>query len=479
MLFNYQIIKKMNLQNQLSIKSALRFALPCLASALLFTACSNEVSDITPENLPSGTVGTVRFSASAPLASEDVATRIGIDNDNKPSVDEWTKAEPVVWLGDEEVSVFFVSKANGSEIHAKFQIDGNGKSADLVNVTELSQLNGDYEIYAFTPYVAGNTLSQAQLSLANQSQAANTTDYSHLSKSAYMRAAGGEATFATGSLTSGDVNFFFEHVTSFLRFNITNSLGKDITVTGISVSHPNMITAATYNIENKSQVTTASGSAIGLSFGMSGQSLSAGGSFDAYMSTLTVPLSTNFDQELVLEIYIAGESEQTVFSVYPEDLEFDASSGMFVSSTRFLFEIELKSPESPSVFDPNIIGNYDFTWDKTTSGSAITNDFGVFVHRDNVKNSCPTGFSYITLSFIREFQDEIANRYGDEAPFNGYYRRDMQNLYYRDYVVTWASNNPWYVEMFRLSDSHWNALDVADSHKGFYFLRPLCVRARS
>jgi len=467
----------MNLQNQLSIKSALRFALPCLASALLFSACSNEVSDITPENLPSGTIGTVRFSASAPFASEDVATRIGIDNDKKPSVDEWTKDEPIVWLGDEEVSVFFVSKTNGSEIHAKFKIDGEGKSADLVNVTELSQLNGDYEIYAFTPYVAGNTLSQAQLSLANQSQAAGTTNYSHLSKSAYMRAAGGDATFATGSLTSGDVNFFFEHVTSFLRFNITNSLGKDITVTGINVSHPNMITEASYNIKNKSQSTTSAGSAIGLTFGMSGQTLSAGGSFDAYMSTLTVPLSTNFGKELVLTIYVAGESEPFIFSVLPEDLNFTASSGMFEPSTRFLFEILITNDVVPS---PNEIqiGNYGITWDAVNATANITWSYqqGIFLTRSNVRTSCPLGYNYITFNVMNYLTDNISSiSSADILNLIGYRSAATNGFYsYDDDVIYYVQENNLGAIYFIYTHNFNNDWNTGDNDQHGY--RPICYR---
>ena len=464
----------MNLQNQLSIKSALRFALPGLAACLFLTACSNEVSDFTPEGLPSETVGTVRFTASAPLASEDVATRIGI-GEGKPSVDEWTKAEPIVWIGDEEVSVFFVSKANGDEIHARFRIDGAGKSADLVNVTDLNHLNGEYEIYAFTPYVAGNTLSQAQLSLANQSQAANTTDYSHLSKSAYMRAAGGEATFATGSLTSGDVNFHFEHVTSFLRFNITNSLGRDISVTGISVSHPNMITEASYNIKNKSQVTTSSGSAIELSFGASGQPLSADGAFDAYMSTLTVPLSTNINQELELTIYVAGDSDPFVFSVLPGDLDFTASSGMFEPSTRFLFEVNISNNNN---VNPNeiIIGNYGLTWDRVNDATTIdwTLPEGIFVTYGKLANCCPTGYQYADLSFMQNIHSYVKNMLSSDA---------FHLTGFRSYIVYqfWAGGVYIYFahagEIWLVSDTEISiAPPVFDKNNISGGFRPLCFR---
>jgi hypothetical protein len=469
----------MNLPNQLSIKSALRFALPGLAACLFLAACSNEISDVTPENLPSETVGTVRFSASTPLASEDVATRIGIDNDNKPSVDEWTKDEPVVWIGDEEVSVFFVSKADGDEIHAKFKIDGDGKSADLVNVTDLNHLNGEYEIYAFTPYVQGNTLSQAQLSLANQSQAANTTDYSHLSKSAYMRAAGVNATFNAGSLTSSAVNFHFEHVTSFLRFNITNELGKDITVNGISVYHPNMITEASYNIQDKTQSTTNDGSAIALTFGASGQTLSAGSSFDAYMSTLTVPLGTNFDKELVLTIYVAGDSDPFAFSVLPEDLYFTSTNGMFAPSTRFMFELVLSNnlPTDPNLPTSDYLtyNNYIITWKAVADESIIelNNADGIWVAVSSLAMSCPDGYTTLTNEFFSSDADRLAFLTSSTSPLRGVW----------DFTASQMNDSHRYIFLLRsLTDTRLTRIDLTDGGAKSYvgaewsWLRPICYR---
>ena len=43
----------MNFTTQLSIRSALRLALPCLASCLLLAACSNEGSEMNPDDLGS------------------------------------------------------------------------------------------------------------------------------------------------------------------------------------------------------------------------------------------------------------------------------------------------------------------------------------------------------------------------------------------------------------------------------------------
>ena len=463
----------MNLQNQLSIKSALRFALPCLASALLFSACSNEVSDITPENLPSGTIGTVRFSASAPFASEDVATRIGIDNDKKPSVDEWTKDEPIVWLGDEEVSVFFVSKANGAEIHAKFKIDGNGKSADLVNVTELSQLNGDYEIYAFTPYVAGNTLSQAQLSLASQSQDANTSTYSHLSKSAYMRASGVEATFAIGSLKSGDVNFHFEHITSFLRFNISNSLGGDLVITGISLTHPNMSSNASYDIKLNALVPTDTHSTISLSFGDGGQNLPYHSSFDAYMSSFTLWTSA---EPLQLAISLGGIFTPLIYNIPMSDLATEPSSTCFRAGTRFLIDIDINSSSPLGIilpaYESTVYRGFEYNiFTKSGPYDNISTIYGKFTLNDTAADYCPDGWSPLLYEDIRDMglsvRLDLAKALGPN--YLGYRLQGPANTVYREHYLvvreSMESTRFWYQGPYAME-----SLDQT------VYLRPICRR---
>jgi hypothetical protein len=414
----------MNLQKQLSIKSALRFALPGLASCLLLAACSNEVSDNNPENLPSDAAGTIRFSASAPLTSEDVATRIGI-GEGKPSVANFEDDEPVIWLGDEEISVFFVNAA-GDELHAKFVVDAgsvspDGKSADLLNETNLSQLNGEYTIYAFTPYVAGNTLEAAQLNFSNQVQEPNTSNYSHLGATASMRALGGNATFANGVL-SGDVTFNFEHVTSFLRFFISNGTGDPITVTGITVSHPNMVASSTYNIKTDQQNRNQPAS-ISLTFG-DGITLADKGSFDAYLSTLNVPLTDNYNQELEITVSVE-DGEPFSYSVLPVHLKYTSSDVMFLEGTRFLFDISLElSADSNDDFGSNSVtlDGYVYTYDKVTPGTPVTMyNNQIFVATSIYASACPANMTPVDISGMSLTQDELIYLYVSlGSGFRGY-----------------------------------------------------------
>jgi len=437
----------MNLQNQLSIKSALRFALPCMASALLFTACSNDDSEPTPGGSDNVTAGTIRFSASAPLASEDVTTRIGIDNEKKPTVDEHTAPEPVIWLGGEEISVFFVPDGGGAEIHAKFKIDSESlssdrKSADLLNITDLSGLDGEYTIYAFTPYVATNTLDQAQLNLSNQIQEPNTTTYSHLGNTASMRASGGTVEFDNGSLTS-NANFHFEHITSFLRFNITNGLGEDITVRGITLSHPNLRSNATYSIEYN-DLTHGTPGNISIGFGMYDQLLANNTALDVYMSTFPISNASEFNEKLEITLYIVGK-DPFVYEVFPSELGFTQNQYMFETATRFMLNLTLENESSPltsfnTVVHKNIKYTTAFYHDHSSN---ITINELVYMTADILINSCPSGWSFFDQSDVPQDASERNALHNSLLPIcNTYYNAYLgQVIHSTDEILILTTND--------------------------------------
>jgi hypothetical protein len=397
----------MKLQNELSIKSALRFALPCLVSALLFTACSNDDVEPTPGGSDPMTSGTVRFTASAPT-SDAVTTRIGIDDANKPSVTDYLVDEPVIWLADDRVSVFFV-KEGSAPIHAEFYVDGTSlsddkKSADLVNITDLSDLNGTYTIYAFTPYRSSNTLESISLDLSSQTQAVNHDNYSHLGNTASMRAAGVGATFTDGS-TSNNVNFEFKHITSFLRFHITNSLETAINVTGISLSHANLFTSAAYHVENGTLNAGNLNSSLNLSFD-GGKFLTQDAEFDAYFSTFPIATNAESTDELTLTItYDGGDETEKSFDILVEQLINAGAVELFPAGKRYLFDVSLI---------PDLGGDYPFVTVSWGSYVFTTNDY--LSEIPNIQNSpdgyyflplgnfsgfsCPDGFDLLTTSFF-------------------------------------------------------------------------------
>jgi len=402
----------MKLQNELSIKSALRFALPCLASALLFTACSNDDSEPIPGGSDNVTAGTVRFTASAPLTS-DATTRIGIDDANKPTVDQFETEEPVIWIAGDEVSVFFDANDGSQPIHARFKVDDttlstDKKSADLINADELEIPDGTYTVYAFTPYKATNTLESISLNLSNQTQALSHTDYSHLGNTASMRAMSNGAQF-TGGVPANNVNFEFKHITSFLRFRITNSLSSSITVTSISLSHPSLFSAATYNAKTDG-LSAGANSSLQLSLG--GKSLSSNESFDAYFSAFPIPTSYSSSDELELTInYDGGDDPQKVFEILPNELIGSTDTELFPVGTRFLFDVQIPVPSTEQELEnlpENIdkVGNVYVTSNRYFSDSMPYDIYdGVYFYYITVSNdaiNCPPTYDLLTYHWLRD-----------------------------------------------------------------------------
>ena len=384
------------------------------------------------------------------MASEDVATRIGI-GPNKPSVEQWENDEPVIWIGDEEISVFFVLKSSGQEIHAKFKVDATsitnqGKSAELVNDAPLGSLNGEYTIYAFTPYVAGSTLAQAQLNLANQTQAANTTTYSHLGKTASMRAAGVAATFENSSLVSGDVNFDFEHITSFLRFNITNSADETINVTGISLTHANLFSDAKYNVVTGVRSNGVLNSSIALSFDGSGKTLTNTAEFDAYMSTFPVSTNVSSTDKLGLTVYYTNSkgAQDKAFQISANQLIAAGVTELFPTGTRYLFDIDLAS--SGDDLDPSdrnvVLNGYEYSYMMVDSDveSLVYHEDEPFVSHADRPNACPDPWTFAPWSvFEIDGGDNNANISMLGANFGGFfdlYSNEMINMIY---IVTYES----------------------------------------
>ena len=431
----------MKLQIKLSIKNTLCFALPCLASTLLFTACSNDASEPTTVGSEPATSGIVRFTASVPT-SDAVTTRIGIDDVKKPTIENYLVDEPVIWLEDDKVSVFFVPERGGDVVHAQFKVDKSTlstdkQSTDLVNVDDLSYLDGNYTIYAFTPYKETNKLDLISLDLSNQFQAVNHNNYSHLGSTASMRSKGVGATFTNGS-TSTNVNFDFEHIASFLRFHIKNGLNENVNVTGISLTHPNMFAAATYNAASNVLTAGTSGSTISLSFGEEGKSLESDGSFDAYMSAFPVSMTSNFDKELGL-IFTFDDGTKMSLKPTPSDLGYSVQSGMFAAGTRFFFDITLsKDAPLPPVSSITYDGYY-YTYDKVNT--SLSNIFYLgdkpFVNFTDLPNACPSGYTSVHFDDLRGYKtpelNQLRNALGSEA--RGYLNSQTGNVSQRDVLL--------------------------------------------
>ena len=421
----------MNFTTQLSIKRALRVALPCLASCVLLSACSNEGSEMNPDDLTPTAPSSIRFTASAPLASETKTTRIGIDSNNKPDVtsdSDWDREEPVIWLKGDAVSVFFAPKGGGEAIHAKFLVDdesisSDGKSAELVSDSNFdpSALDGEYTIYAFSPYASTNSLNNITLDLSNQSQAINAdaTNYSHLGNTASMRANGGRVSFTKGNLTDGEHNLYFTNLTVLLRFHIKNGTGDPINVTGISLTHPSMGVKSTYDLYNQSSTESEKGSPYNLAIGgSSGYRLLADASFDAYMSAFPTHIDQLYSGDLKLSISVA-DGESFDYEINASSIAMSDDRDEFTVGTRFLFDIILNKLVPPTIFE---FDGYYYTHNTVASGiSYYTDSTGdKWVALGSLYDACEAPYEPLTSAVmetinLRAFYDTFVLLFGGRA----------------------------------------------------------------
>jgi len=401
----------------------------------------------------------IRFTASAPLASETKTTRIGIDSANKPDVtneSDWDRAEPVIWLEGDAVSVFFVSKGGGEAIHAKFVVDdesisNNGKSAELVSDIDFdpSALDGEYTIYAFSPYASTNTLNNMTLDLSSQTQAVNAdaTNYSHLGKTAYMRANAGDATFANGIITGGEVNLAFDHITSFLRFHIKNGLDGFINVTDISLSHTFMSNASTYSVATGSLNSNGLNQALNLSFSSSGQPLYPNNEFDAYMSTFPV-IHYGTSNILNLTVYYtdATGTQMVTYQIPQSDLvDMTETDCLFPKSSRFLFDVTINdntiTPPYPTIED----GEYIYSWTNINQDATgvVVIDGDPYVRLVDLPTICPDGWTLLNGQIIQFMStDELENLYKTLVPpLGGVWDDDYQDIIWTETLFLYYSND--------------------------------------
>jgi len=460
----------MNFTTLLSIKRALRFALPCFASCLLLTACSSEGSELNPDESGSSAPGAIRFTASVSSVSDAATTRIGIKDDAKPNVggEEYRDEEPVIWIGDEKLSVFFVSNTQGTTITAMFEVDGesiseDGKSADLVNVTDLSllDLNGEYTVYAITPYDESNSLNSTSIDLSGQTQAASATNYSHLGETAYMRAEGVTATFANGSLTQISGNLDFEHITSFLRFHLKNGMDGAINVTGIKLAHSALFDKAIYNF-NSETVSAASNvdTELSLTFGAEGISLASAATFDAYMSAfeLTMLEGESDDLKLIFTYTKGGNAYVKTFPLELTDLEDEyASDVIFPAGSRFLFVITLNGADETFEYGGKTYTAIKYGDDYYTPADYVPTGFDTKEHdgaiyvRPKNANPCPENYSLPAHSALTALSgDQLKNLYTALGLSTGFY--EGNNFVYGNYLAlaTRGSN----------MNSYWNCVYV-------------------
>ena len=221
-------------------KQIKRLFLPSLVFSLLLISCSEEKT-LDSSEIPSIEKQKLTIKAPSLIRETKISTRITVDADRKDN--EWTNSEPITWVKGDAFKVKFLGTGNSEvETFTLSSIDDNDAYFEGTPPGE-----GEYGVYAFYPAskatfdaTAPNLGTEKTLDMFHeQTQIGN--DYSHLGSTAYMydkvatTANTGVYVNADGSLRE-DLILHFKHLTSLIRFHVTNETGTSIKVESIKMS---------------------------------------------------------------------------------------------------------------------------------------------------------------------------------------------------------------------------------------------------
>jgi hypothetical protein len=224
----------MNFENYLSLKKALRIAVPCLALSFLASCSNEEATEVSNETTFPAT--NLTLTATVPVAKQSVSTRIGIKDDSEDAIN-------YVWLKDETLTLYW-KNLHDDDAHATivYKVDvvmDGGNSCTMSPVEETELANGFYKIYSLSPHTEFNFVDgelKATIDLGNQNQPSGAVDHAYLSDKMYQYATTVVQVYE-GDIISGTTNLPFEFITSLMRVRVVNNTGLPIDVSKVSLSY--------------------------------------------------------------------------------------------------------------------------------------------------------------------------------------------------------------------------------------------------
>jgi len=481
----------MKLENLLKVNKILRIALPCLTIGLFFSSCSNdELSDTSNQTTD---VSGLMFTATAPTASNDYSTRLGID-DNSVTADR-NNPEQFIWLDGDKVTFYFKAVRDGVDQKIEYKainISEDGKACDMAPVGSATIANGFYKVYALTPGSNNNFLADGingtKIDLRNQSYPNGAENHSYLRDYMYNYATT-VVQIHGNSVVSGSIEMPFRNITSLLRFRVTNSTGADVTVKNISISYSGDqlfdqgVFAPADPVGN--HTITAAGTAQKNSMSLAtDKSLTKDGYFDSYMvifptAGFTSPSSN--DKVIVKVDYLDknGDAQSKEWEIAKNNSNFkhttENSYLTFQANARTYLGFGLDQVQIPLVPTPiyTVYDGYEYSSNVVADGvEYITYAQGVFVKLPQISKACPIGWSHITSSM---FSSEVARMaFYDAMPpqFHGFsfMGRNVQDewavvVYHDDNVVQFM-----YYDGLTYNENIKDSLDEC-------FYRPICRRS--
>ena len=481
----------MKLENLLKAKKILRIALPCLAIGLFFSSCSND--ELSETSNQTTDVSGLTFTATAPTASNDYSTRLGID-DNSVTADR-NNPEQFIWLDGDKVTYYFKAVSGGVDQKIEYKainISEDGKTCDMTPVGSATLANGFYKVYTLTPGSNNNFLTDGingtKIDLRNQSYPNGAVNHSYLRDYMYNYATTVVQVHGN-SIVSGSTKMPYQNITSLLRFRVTNSTGADVTVKNISISYSgdqlfdqgvffpadpvgtHTITAAGTATKNNMSIST-------------NKSLSKDSYFDSYMvvfPTVGFTSPSSDDKVTVTVDYLDqnGAEESKEWEIAKNNSNFKHTTEntylTFKANERTYLGFTLNQVQTPLVPTPiyTVYNGYEYSSDAVADGvQSSIYPHGVYVSYSRLLNACPIGWSLVTNDTFSTKSSRLSFYSAMPSSFRGMFSEISGNRMDVNYIDLYQSKNVF--RQIEPDGTSWgiNIAGITD----VYLFRPICRR---
>ena len=408
--------------------------LPLISCALLVSCTEEGTND--PNNtseFPKQAQGkTVTFKA-APVSIEtkSASTKVNIKPNGESDVLEWAQSgDAVSVLFDAGVSKQYYTDFTVEPVSGGFELSGGN----------IPRTEGNYKVYAIYPagnYFVGNYADESVLTIPRvQTQTQNSGSYSHLKDFLFLYG-GTSQNIAVDSESNsvGDYELNFTPKVSLLRFDITNSSNKNVTLNHVKISFERSVGLhKTATLNEKTGVLTPSlfDSHADMTLNLPTPTLTSSITtpYSAYMVVFNTPVTDKL--LIVLNVTVDGETEDILFEL--PDTTFGVGE-----KTQIGLEIDADYFDEPA---PGIIRTNlaELTWTVVRDSELIklTDATGIWVNVKDLLNVCPDGWDTPRYWNVFPYTDAVKFYEEHKTTIGGAYlgasRLDTDYIYWYSHI---------------------------------------------
>ena len=487
----------MNFENYLSLKKALRIAMPCLALSL-FVSCSNEETT-GASNETTLPATNLTLTATVPVAKENSSTRVGIKDDA-------SDATNYVWIEGETLTLYWKNLHDSEEdkviVYKVEGVSADGKSCVMNPVESTTLENGFYKIHSLSPHTEFNFVNgelSATIDLGNQNQPSDAVDHNYLSDKLYQYATTVVQVYE-GAIISGTTNLPFEFITSLLRVRVVNNTGLPIDVKKVKLSYstennPQFYSKGIFTANEFVGVHSyevASDATLNDLSVTTSKVLNNNDKFDVYMSffpTAGYGADANESLNMVIEFEVNGINSVFTRNVTVLNSAFRTGSSYLTFEARdlWLLTLTITVPDLPDgaivtpadpldVYDVHYNGYVYSVMRLNPSISSVVMFSGrPFVPAASRANACPSGWFPFVESMLSPNSLQNAALFAALGKnFAGYVvSSDGHYLISDDQIFYYSASEPLYPHF---NNSGHTGYILLSGHHTLYYFRPFCRR---